>query len=248
MDEKQNNIPVESMNLYQKISGIREIADVVKKSASGYSYKYTPEDEILAYVKAGMSKYNVTIFPRVKYDTFNLSPVAKQKYDKINKAMYTDSNAEYLVQANVEFVIVNNDNTNETLVVPWVIVASAGDPAQAFGSALTYGNRYFLLKFFGVATTEDDPDAWLQKKKDAEAKDELEAAKAVVAKIDELVKANISATNRTEFTQALVKSKLIIVDGKASANYLAIKTLSAANETFKFVQQYFNKPVAAKEE
>lgn len=248
MDEKQNNIPVETMNLYQKISGIREIADVVQKSASGYSYKYVPEDEILAYVKAGMSKYNVTIFPRVNYETFSLSPVPKQRYDKVNKTMYTDNNAEYLVQSNVEFVIVNNDNTSEMLVVPWVIVASAGDPAQAFGSALTYGNRYFLLKFFGVATTEDDPDAWLQKKKDAEAKDEMEAAKAVVAKIDELVKSNITTANRTGFTQALIKSKIIIVDGKASANYLAIKTLSAANEAFKFVQQYFSEPVAAKEE
>ena len=39
------------------------------------------------------------------------------------------------------------------------MVGQQADGSQALGSGLTYANRYFLLKYFNVATSEDDPDA-----------------------------------------------------------------------------------------
>ncbi|MEC5308048.1 ERF family protein [Bacillus thuringiensis] len=42
------------------------------------------------------------------------------------------------------------------LDIDYVITVLTG---QAYGSALTYSERYFLLKFFGIPTDEDDADA-----------------------------------------------------------------------------------------
>ena len=49
-------------------------------------------------------------------------------------------------------------DSGETLVCHW---ASSGQNNwdKGLGSALTYGERYFLLKFFHVATDKDDVDA-----------------------------------------------------------------------------------------
>ena len=48
--------------------------------------------------------------------------------------------------------------TNETIDVPWYAqgVDLAGE--KGVGKALTYGEKYYLLKFFHVATKKDDPD------------------------------------------------------------------------------------------
>ncbi|MBQ9458305.1 MAG: ERF family protein [Oscillospiraceae bacterium] len=49
--------------------------------------------------------------------------------------------------------------TNDTIDVPWYAqgVDLAGE--KGVGKALTYGEKYFLLKFFHVATKKDDPDS-----------------------------------------------------------------------------------------
>ena len=49
--------------------------------------------------------------------------------------------------------------TGEELTVPWYAqgVDLAGE--KGVGKALTYAEKYFLLKFFHVATKKDDPDA-----------------------------------------------------------------------------------------
>ena len=65
--------------------------------------------------------------------------------------------------------------------------------AQSEGGALTYGTRYFLLKFFNVATSKDDPDALLRNIA-AGAVDEA-ALKEMISQIDAAFK-RIPAENK----------------------------------------------------
>ena len=51
--------PIETMTLVEKLAGIRNMVEVIRKNKSGYNYKYVSEDEILARVTAGMDKYHV---------------------------------------------------------------------------------------------------------------------------------------------------------------------------------------------
>ena len=57
------------------------------------------------------------------------------------------------------YVWVNAEKPDDRIEVPWQLFGQQDDPSKAFGSALTYSERYFLLKFFSIATDDDDPDA-----------------------------------------------------------------------------------------
>ena len=43
--------------------------------------------------------------------------------------------------------------------VPFFAVGQQDDVSKAHGTALTYAERYFLMKFFNIPTDEDDADA-----------------------------------------------------------------------------------------
>lgn len=232
---------VENLNLYQRLACIRGIADVIRKNKSGYGYKYASEDEILARVKAGMSKYHVTIYPEIVSDTVQVErrDYTKKKYSKTGDALPPEECVEYTTRANMNMHIVNDDNPNEQIIVPWFMLATSSDTAQSYGSALTYANRYFHLKFFNIATPDDDPDSWRQKKMDALEKENTEAAKTIVARIDKMVRANTTDTNKDSVVN-MIKKYVRKDDGKPSANYFDVKDVDVANTLFAELTKMFN--------
>ena len=138
--------------------------------------------------------------------------------------------------------ILNDDNPEEFFEVAWPICGTQADMSQAFGSALTYANRYFYLKFFNIATSEDDPDEWKRKKNEAADAENREAAKAVIQKVDELCRANVNEQNGTEIKNII--KKYATDNGKPTANYLKIQDLEEANRLYTALVEYFNKAQA----
>ena len=47
--------------------------------------------------------------------------------------------------------------------IPYFFTGIQDDSSKALGSALTYSERYFLLKFFNIPTDDDDPDKFEEK-------------------------------------------------------------------------------------
>ncbi len=92
-----------------------------------------------------------------------MSPYTYQK----TKGGKQETVNEILVQSDLLFEWVNDECPDEKIVVPWAMVGQQADASQSFGSGLTYVYRYFLLKYFGVSTVEDDPDNWRSKQRDA---------------------------------------------------------------------------------
>lgn len=234
-----SNQEITQMNLYEKLERIRKLVEVLRKDKKGFNYKYTTEESVLAKVTFGMAKYHVSLVPSITPNTATSQLINYEnvKVTKDGKAIKSPVN-EYLVQAEMTYTWVNNDNMEDRIVVPWLLVGSQSDPSQAFGSGLTYSNRYFILKFFHVATTEDDPDNWRQKQAEAKAIEGAEVCKSIIEQIDKKVKSMLKDDKdgkiKTKITETLKDN--IVINGKKSANYInltepemAAKALEALN-------------------
>jgi hypothetical protein len=198
------------------------MATVVAESATGYGYTYAPEEEVLANVTAGMNKYGVSLIPRIT--TFSVTPISytKRKFTKDGIALDELIN-EMLVSGEIEYTWVDDENPEDMVVVPWALVGKQNDPSMAFGSAMTYCGRYFMLKYFQSATTkQDDVDAYVTKQKEKEEAEERETAKAIVDAIHAMVSAFVGKyADHRENVLSIIK-KHVIIDGKSSADYYKI--------------------------
>lgn len=167
------------MTLHQKILKIADMAGVLQKSKSGYSYKYVPEEDIQAKVTAGLQKYGIMLYNSIVPGTLKVTPISYEKYDaklKANKPVN-----EVIVSADMTYTWVNADNPDERVETTWAFVGQMEDAAQAMGAGLTYANRYYLMKQLQLATTESDPDNYRSKQKETE---DYELAKKVKQVVD----------------------------------------------------------------
>ncbi|MNI49325.1 ERF superfamily protein [compost metagenome] len=80
----------------------------------------------------------------------------------------------YFTELKLTMTWVNADDPSEIVECPWYSqgVDIAGE--KGVGKALTYGEKYFILKFFNIPTDNDDPDAF-QKKFEQKASKEIQA-------------------------------------------------------------------------
>ena len=180
----------EQLNIYQKLARIRKQVDVIRKNKKGYGYTYVSEEEILAKITVFMDKYNLSLIPGIVGGTTKVEPYTYKKTKSTKGGEFYEENVnEVLVSADMTWTWANTDNPDERVVVGWALVGQQSDASQAFGSGLTYSDRYFLLKYFNVATTDDDPDAHRSKQRAAEAAEDKMVAEQIISKFDGLVKA-----------------------------------------------------------
>lgn len=226
----------EQMNIYQKLARIRKQVEVIQKNKSGYGYKYVSEDEILAKISVFMDKYGLSLIPNIKQGSTIVSPYTYKKAKTTGKGdIYEENNNEVLVSADMMWSWVDNDNPEERIDVEWALVGQQGDASQAFGSGLTYSNRYFLLKFFNIATPDADPDAFRSKQRAAETAEDKMIAEQIIQSFDETLKEYLSVhKDKTDDVKKFVSKYA------KGGNYFAItesvlagKLLSDFKETFK---------------
>ena len=176
-------------NIYQKLAKVRKQVEVIRKNKSGYGYKYVTEDEILAKISVFMDKYHLSLVPSIQSGTTRVEPYTYKKTKTTGKGeFYEENNNEILVSADMTWSWVNNDNPEERIDVSWALVGQQSDASQAFGSGLTYSSRYFLLKYFNIATPDDDPDNFRSKQRAAEAAEDKMIAEGIIQSFDETVK------------------------------------------------------------
>lgn len=220
----------ETLNLYQKLAKIRKPVEVMQRNKSGFGYKYVTDTELLAKISGLMDKYGVSLIPRIVPNSTSVLPYSYEK----TKAGKTEIVNEILVHGDMQYIWVNNDNPEEKIIVDWAMVGHQGDGSQGFGSALTYSMRYFLLKYFGVATPEDDPDSWRAKQRAAEKEEEIAVAKGIIETVHGIVTEFLTKNpdKQTEVKKLVVK----YVKGgdyfKINEPVLAKKLLDDINNTF----------------
>ena len=166
-----------------------------------------------------MDKYELSLVPTICPETLNVEQYQymKTRIDKDTKQPYDERNNEIIVSADMVFSWINNENPDERIAVPWILVGQQADSSQAFGSALTYSMRYFLLKYFNIATPEDDVDKWRSKQRAAEAAEDKAIAEQVITQLDGEIRAFLS-----EHPKDGDKVKTLVSKYVKNGNYLAI--------------------------
>lgn len=226
----------ETLNIYQKLAKIRKQVEVMQKNKSGFNYKYVPEEEILAKITAFMDKYSLSLIPQIVQGTmkYELYHYLKTRFDKTSKQPYDEHNNEIIVSADMIYTWINNENPEERIDIPWGAIGQQADSSQAFGSGLTYANRYFLLKYFNVATPEDDPDNWRSKQRAAEAAEDKAIAEQIILQLDEEIKGFLASNPKEKDNVKALVSKYV-KDGNyfvIAESALASKLLTDFKETF----------------
>lgn len=133
-----------------KILELKKIVSIMQKNAEGHGYNYVPEEDILLAINDKMIELGLKLTPRFVEGTLHSEVV---NYQNSKGQPKTD----ILVRSEMQFVW-KDIYTKEEEVVNWALLGQQADASQALGSGLTYSNRYFLLKYFNVATSKDDPD------------------------------------------------------------------------------------------
>lgn len=202
IEEKQDQENIEKLinevkeekvdGLDAKLQIIKSKICIMKKNAKGYGYDYVDEESILLLLNELLLALNVRLIPSIVPGTLNVDSIQYKSYkDKSEKEM-TDA----LISADMIFKF-KDIESGEYEEVTWSLAGQQSDASQALGSGLTYANRYFLLKYFNVATSKDDPDKIRseQKKKEEEEK-----------KKDEGIKLNVIQTKiKKKFADAVQK-------------------------------------------
>lgn len=162
-------------SLDEKLQVIKSEVDIMKKNKDGYGYSYVDEESILLKINSHMIKLGIKLTPQLVPGTLHTEVV---KYVDKKKNDVTD----ILVTSEMEFIW-KDITTGETIKVPWGLVGQQSDGSQAFGSGLTYSNRYFLLKYFNISTSQDDPDEIRKRIKQEEEQKKMTTEQTKVKKL-----------------------------------------------------------------
>lgn len=139
----------ETKNIYQRINEAKHSMEGFIKDKAGYQYSYVSGSQVLHKLNPELYKHGINI-------TFKTSDA---KYETVNVVVKGKEKTEYVVSLNVHYTITNTDNSEEKIESTIFAIGQQDDPSKALGTALTYSERYFLMKFFGLPTDEDDADA-----------------------------------------------------------------------------------------
>jgi hypothetical protein len=139
------------MNLYEKLLELRKRVTELNKDTEGFGYDYVSGNQILTKVRPIMNELGILPIPTTS-DPKEPIPFPYLTKDRVEKK-------DIIVHGTMNIVFINTENPEDKFTVPWTYYGQMDDASKAYGAALTYAERYFLLKFLGLPTDEDDPDA-----------------------------------------------------------------------------------------
>lgn len=148
------------MNIYQKLIEVRKEVPYIQKADQGSQYSYTGSSRVLAAVTAKMNELGLLLVPAVIGHTLipSLPIEVKDSSGNVTKRTIT-----YFTELEMTMTWINAEKPDEQIISPWYGqgVDIAGE--KGVGKALTYAEKYFMLKFFNIPTDKDDPDAFQAK-------------------------------------------------------------------------------------
>lgn len=160
---------MEKLNLYQKLLHIQTKINGLGKDKSTYNYKYVTGDKVLGEIKPLMNELGLIL----KQEVISIEN-SRQDYSTAK-----GSKSEILSKVMMQFTWI--DCATGEKDVNSFGANGQNDWEKGLGSALTYAERYFLLKYFHIATDEDDIDNDQRKtSKPLSLSEQLEIAKAKI--------------------------------------------------------------------
>ena len=142
----------EKMNIQQKLVEVRKSIHGFNKDTKGFGFDYVSGSQILRAIKDKMDELGVLLIPRVDYDTLHW-----EKHEYTTKK--GEKKLDFIITMKMKYTWVNAEDPEDKIEIDWICIGQQTDDiAKAVGTAMTYNERYFLLKFLGLPTDEDDAD------------------------------------------------------------------------------------------
>jgi len=141
MSEKKKKTLIEKLaEIYGTVGYMQK-----KETNSFQNFKYVSSSQVLTEIRAKMVELGVMLEPTIT--GHNLQHFQNAK------------GVEQLVtELDMQYTWVNVDDPSDTRVITWYAQGKDSDE-KGVGKALTYGEKFFLLKYFNIATDKHDPDA-----------------------------------------------------------------------------------------
>lgn len=150
-----------NVNLFKKLLEVRKSVPYLQKSEKGHQYSYVGSSGVLAALRDKLDEKGLLLFPKVidnKMTLISVENVDKYGNKKVQSKVFTE--------LNLLFTWVDSE-TGESFEVPFYAQGYDIEGEKGVGKALTYGEKYFLLKQFNIATDAEDPDSFQQKNENA---------------------------------------------------------------------------------
>lgn len=149
------------MNIYEKLAAItaelNAVAKNLKVGEGRSSYKAVGEADVLASVKPLEAKYKVYSYPASRRIVDSDVITTKKQYrDQRSGELQESETSKFFMRVETVYRFVNIENPEEVVeVTTYGDGVDSGDKAP--GKAMTYGDKYALLKAYKIITG-DDPD------------------------------------------------------------------------------------------
>lgn len=130
-----------------KLAALQSAVRGLGKDTKGNSYEYVSGSKVLDAVRPRMDELGLLLVQEVE-DIRN---------ERVDYSTRNGAKSEMFTSVSMVFTWIDTES-GEKLPVRFAANGCNGWD-KGLGSALTYGERYFLLKFFHIATDEDDVDA-----------------------------------------------------------------------------------------
>jgi hypothetical protein len=146
---------LEKLNVHQKLVEVRKVVTSLTKDNAGEQYKYVSSSQVLHAVRAKMDELYILLEPRIVGHELGKSAI--EYYDKEGRV--SKRTTTYFTEVDMTMTWVNADDPTQKIECPWYAqgVDIAGE--KGVGKALTYGEKYFMLRYLNIPTDADDPDA-----------------------------------------------------------------------------------------
>jgi len=153
------------LNLRQKLVEIRKTITYLQKTEKGQNSKYADPAVLLMKIRQGMDNHGVLL-------KLDMDECSIEQYSQ--PTVNNKENKSFLFKGVILYTWMDADSS-EFIDIRWFCTAShLKDPAMAGGGALTYFERYFMLKQFQIPTSKDDPEFFNKKTKKKELINDLQ--------------------------------------------------------------------------
>ena len=138
------------MNLWQKLIEVRKEIDNFVKDTKGFGYQYVSGSQVLSKIRPKMDELGVLL----KIET---DDIIWTTFDYKNSK--GEDKTDFVIAGKVKYTWINADEPTEREECSFDIFGQQDDISKAYGSGLTYSERYFILKSLQAPTDNDDPDS-----------------------------------------------------------------------------------------
>ncbi|WP_426704432.1 ERF family protein [Staphylococcus shinii] len=176
----------EELNIYQKIADVKANIDGFTKDTKGYNFTYVSGSQILHRIRNKMIEHRLLLIPSTSNEKWTTHTYKNKKGHEV---------IDFIVEMDLNYKWVNTDKPEEQLDISYHAFGQQSDISQAHGTALTYAERYFLMKFFNIPTDEDDADA--KQKQDKYSKVDPKIKELLEDEINDFIN-EVERNNKTE--------------------------------------------------